>query len=212
MNNENIISKFLQNFQNPTGFWGEIILWIMNRGHSSLSLWGMSHIKWSPKWNVLDIGCGGGANIAMMLQYCPQGTVYGIDISQTSVTFAQKRNKDALHKHCFIEQGTVNKLPYTDKMFDTVTAFEAVYFWNNLHQAFSEVSRILKENGYFLICCEMNDPSQGKWSKHINGMTIYSGDKLKSILLEFDFTDIVLYKQKKALCIVAKKRDSQKGI
>ena len=204
--NKNVISRFLQNFQNPKGFFGKIILWGMNKGHSSLSLWGMSHIEWKQNWNVLDIGCGGGANLVQMLQYCPQGEVYGIDISQVSVDFARKRNKDLLSIRCFIEQGTVNELPYTSNKFDVITAFETVYFWNDLHQAFTEVARVLKENGYFLICCEMNNPHEKTWSNRIEGMKIYSGEDLKLILSESGFVPIELYRKKNALCIVAQKR------
>ena len=39
-----------------------------------------------------------------------------------------------------------------------VTAFETVYFWNDLPKAFTEVTRVLKRNGHFLICCELNNP------------------------------------------------------
>ena len=206
MNKGNIISRFLQNFQKPTGFWGRMILWGMNKGHSSLSLWGMSHITWKPNWNALDIGCGGGANLTQMLHYCPQGKVYGIDISQESVIFAQKKNKEYLSIRCFVEQGTVNQLPYDEKMFDVVTAFETVYFWEDLHQAFVEVARVLKKDGYFLICCELNDPSARTFASRIDGMTIHSGDKLCSVLSESGFTAIKTYKQKRnALCIVAQR-------
>lgn len=205
MKNRNLIGRFWQNFQNPKGFCGKIILWGMNKGHSSLSHWGMSHIKWMQDWNVLDVGCGGGANLAQMLKWCPQGKVYGIDLSQVSVDFARRRNKELLFTRCFVEQGTVDELPYTNKKFDVVTAFETVYFWDDLQLAFAEVARVLKEKGYFLICCEMNDPHEKTWSNRIEGMKICSGDDLKLNLSESSFISVTLYRRKNALCIVAQK-------
>ena len=159
MGKRNIIHKLFHNLKKPEGFWGRVILREMNKRHTLLSECGMSHMVWNKEWNVLDIGCGGGANLTQLMHRCPQGKAYGIDISPESVLFAQKKNKKYLSTRCFIEQGTVDTLPYTHEMFDVVTAFETVYFWNDLPKAFTEVTRILKRNGHFLICCELNNPS-----------------------------------------------------
>lgn len=207
MSKSNIIHKLFHNLKKPEGFWGRVILRQMNKRHSVLSRWGMSHIEWQQEWNVLDIGCGGGANLAELMRRCPQGKAYGIDISQESVLFAQKKNKQYLSSRCFIEQGTVDKLPYTDHMFDVVTAFETVYFWSNLPHAFMEVARVLKQSGYFLICCELNDPAVKTWTNLIEGMIIRSRDELESILLQSGFISIACYKHEKGpLCIVARKK------
>lgn len=206
MGKRNIIHKLFDNLKKPEGFWGRVILHQMNKRHSLLSEWGMSHVEWQQEWNILDIGCGGGANLAQLLHRCSQGKVYGIDISLESVLFAQKKNTKHLSSRCFIEQGTVDKLPYPDNMFDVVTAFETVYFWDDLPHTFNEVMRVLKQNGYFLICCELNDPSVKTWTNLIEGMTIRSCDELKSILLQSGFTSITSYKHEKGpLCIVARK-------
>ena len=108
MNKRGFVSRILQNFRKPEGFFGRMILWGMNTGHASLAQWGMSCLQWQPEWSVLDIGCGGGANLLQILQRCPQGKAYGIDISSESVTFARKKNKKYLGTRCFIEQGGVH--------------------------------------------------------------------------------------------------------
>ncbi len=59
MNKRGFVSKILQNFRKPEGFFGRMILWGMNTGHASLAQWGgMSCLQWQPEWSVLDIGCG----------------------------------------------------------------------------------------------------------------------------------------------------------
>ena len=204
MGKRNIIHKLFHNLKKPEGFWGRVILREMNKRHTLLSEWG---IVWNKEWNVLDIGCGGGANLTQLMHRCPQGKAYGIDISPESVLFAQKKNKKYLSTRCFIEQGTVDTLPYTDEMFDVVTAFETVYFWNDLPKAFTEVTRVLKRNGHFLICCELNNLSVKTWTNLIDGMIIRSCDELKSILLQSGFVSIASYKHEKGpLCIVARRR------
>ena len=110
----------------------------MNRGHASLARWGMGCMEWQADWSVLDIGCGGGANLAQILKRCPAGKAYGIDLSQESVAFARRKNRRLLGTRCFVERGDVGKLPYGDGTFGAVTAFETVYFWDDLPEAFAE--------------------------------------------------------------------------
>lgn len=208
MKQKSFLNRILQNTQKPEGFFGRMILRGMNKGHAPLAEWGMSCMKWQHDWNVLDIGCGGGANLAEILKRCPDGKVYGIDLSPESVAFARKKNKKHLNTRCFVEQGSADQLPYADQTFDAVTAIETVYFWGNLNQAFIEVARILKENGHFLICCEMSNPENTVWSNRIEGMIIHSGDKLKSILTDTGFTNIAIYHHsKEILCVIAQKDD-----
>ena len=157
MGKKNIIHKLFNNLKKPKGFWGRVILREMNKRHTLLSEWGMSNIAWNKEWNVLDIGCGGGANLTQLMRRCPQGKAYGIDISPESVLFAQKKNKKYLSTRCFIEQGTVDTLPYTDEMFDVVTAFEtSVKTWTNLIDGMiirscDELKSILLQSGFVSI-------------------------------------------------------------
>ena len=134
MKKKNIINSILQNTRMPEGFFGRIILRGMNKGHASLSRWGLSQIEWKSDWTILDIGCGGGANLKRMADFCPQGKIYGIDISSESVKFARKEIKKLLNTRCFISQGNVMNLPYEKGTFDLITAFETVYFWGNLQK------------------------------------------------------------------------------
>lgn len=208
MTKKSFINRILQNTQKPEGFFGRMILRGMNKGHVPLAKWGMSCLEWQKEWNVLDIGCGGGANLVQILERCPEGKAYGIDLSPESVAFAKKKNKKFIGTRCYVEQGCADQLPYADYTFDTVIAFETIYFWGDLDQAFSEVARVLKKDGYFLICCEMSDPDNTSWSSRIDGMVIHSVDKLNPILSKAGFTNTVVYRypeRKEVICIVAQK-------
>ena len=76
---------------------------------------------------MLDIGCGGGATLKRLLKRSRGAKVYGIDISEESVTKAIKVNADVIDKQVFVQQGSAAELPYEDRTFDLVTAVETVY-------------------------------------------------------------------------------------
>lgn len=197
---------FFQNTRKPKGFLGRMMLRSMNSGHTPLSNWALSLIRPAPDSRVLDIGCGGGANVARLMKLCPRGFVEGIDYSAESVAFSKKKNEALLGKRCDIRQGNVSALPYDDHSFELVTAFETIYFWPDLPKAFQEVLRVLRPGGQFLLVCEMDDTTNTTWTDLIEGMTIYAGDDLKSKLQEAGFSSVCLKRNKeKWVALLAEK-------
>ena len=51
--------KLVENAKKPNGFWGKMMIKAMNKGHSSLTSWGLEHMNIERTATVLDIGCGG---------------------------------------------------------------------------------------------------------------------------------------------------------
>ena len=185
-----------------------MILRGMNCFHASLANRGMKQVEWQPEWNVLDIGCGGGANIRRLLKKCPQGIVKGIDYSPVSVEKTKKVNETAIADgRCAVLQGSVADMMFADNWFDAVTAFETVYFWPDLPRCFREVWRVLKPGGTFFICNESNGDTDKdeKWTKIINGMTIYKDTQLKAYLEQVGFHEVQIHKKKGWLCVTARK-------
>ena len=185
------MSNFFQNTCKPQGIGGKIMVNMMNNGHAKMAEWGLKFLKLKETDHILDIGCGGGANIAYMLKKCSNGTVNGI-----------KRGK------CDVICGSVMELPFEAEQFDVVTAFETVYFWPALDKAFEQVYKVLKAEGTFFICNEINGKNQTdeKWTKMIDGMAIYTSEQLVNYLKNAGFTDIKVQENHKSwLCVTAKK-------
>ena len=202
--------NFFENTRKPQGFGGKLMTKMMNIGHAKLSQWGFSNISAEPDAKVLDVGCGGGANIAIWLDKCRNGHVTGLDYSEISVAESQKLNIAAIKQgKCRVLQGDVSSIPFSDEVFDYVSAFETVYFWPGLKKCFSEVNRVLKSGGTFLICNESDgtNASDEKWTKIIGGMKIYNRDQLVAALKEAGFTEIKTYinAKKHWMCIAATK-------
>ncbi|WP_368384562.1 class I SAM-dependent methyltransferase [[Clostridium] scindens] len=201
--------SFFQNTCRPQGIGGKIMVHMMNTGHSSMAEWGFAHIKIQSEDVCLDIGCGGGANIRKLLEKSPYGRVVGIDYSEISVEKSRKINKAGIEsKRCEILQGDVMKLPFRDKTFDVITAFETIYFWPDISEAFKKVYKILKIGGTFMICNESNgeNPKDEKWTKIIQGMKIYNSEQIEKSLENAGFRDVKVDKTKKGwICVVVKK-------
>ena len=205
--------SFFQNTCKPEGIGGKIMVNMMNAGHSSMAEWGFTHIEIRNDYICLDIGCGGGANVKKLLVKTPYGKVIGIDYSEVSVIKSSKINKAEIeNKHCEILQGNVMKLLFRKETFDIITAFETIYFWPDINEAFKQVYRVLKGSGTFMICNESNgeNPKEEKWTKIIQGMKIYNSEQIKKSLEDAGFTDIKIHKNKKGwLCVVCKKDPSE---
>lgn len=199
-----MFKQFIQNTRKPEGTLGRMMLKGMNTGHAKLAAWGFSHLTLRNHTHILDVGCGGGANIAKMLKDVSGSVVDGLDYSAESVAFSKKTNADYLGKRCTIHQGDVSSLPYSDHSLDYVTAFETIYFWPDPDAAFKEIKRVLKPGGILFICCESADPSNTTWTDRIEGMTVYGGEDLKKRLLKIGYLKVELHKNKKGwMCLTA---------
>ncbi|MFV0528355.1 MAG: class I SAM-dependent methyltransferase [Lachnospiraceae bacterium] len=207
-----MFNKFIQNTRKPEGVLGRFMLKGMNSGHAKMAEWGFSHLILPSNSHILDVGCGGGANIAKMLLEAKGSVVDGLDYSQESVAFSKKKNAANVGKRCTIRQGTVTELPYEDNELDLVTAFETIYFWPDLDEAFKEIQRTVKDEGTFFICCESDDAKDTTWTSRIEGMKVYSGDDLKSRLINAGFKSVEVHRNEKGwTCINAAKQKEISG-
>ena len=206
-----ILSKIFSNTRKPEGFFGRMMVNGMNGGgHARMAEWGLSHLTLTDNANILDVGCGGGANVARLLKRCPKGTVTGIDYSPVSVKKSQQVNARAIAAgRCRVLEGSAAALPFEEGRFDLVSAFETVYFWPTIEECFRGVRRVLKEGGRFLIVNE-DDGLTGrneKWEKMIEGMHTDTPDELQRHLAAVGFRDITVHTdpQRQWLCASATK-------
>ena len=202
---------FYQNTRKPVGFGGTIMVRLMNVCHSPIATWGFSKLSMRDNLNILDIGCGGGKNIATWLRKSKNSHVTGLDYSEVSVDESSKKNKWAIKKNrCEILRGNVAEMPFSDNTFDCVSAFETIYFWPGLEECFTEVNRVLKHGGIFMVCngSDGENESDEKWVNIIEGMSVYNEDQLHSALEKAGFYKIKCYinTEKHWLCIFAKKK------
>lgn len=90
---------------------------------------------------ILDIGCGTGANIEMLLQY---GEAEGVDVSDDALEFCRRKGLK-------VQKGLAETLPYADESFDLTTALDVVEHLDDDIAGMKEMFRVTKRGGYSLI-------------------------------------------------------------
>lgn len=206
-----MFARYRRNARKPEGLGGRLILTRMNRGgHADLSEWGFSLFPDVCCGRALDVGCGGGANVKRLLKRFDGAKVCGLDYSDVSVAKTLRHNRRAVKDgRCEVALGDVTAMPYADGVFDVVTAFETVYFWQPIGRAFAEIFRVLKEGGVFMICNDA-DGETSDWDeieKQIGDMKVYTAAQLQNELERAGFNNIDVHRRSgtSCLCVIARK-------
>lgn len=190
----------------PEGKIGEQMLERMNKSHEPLRKFGLPLIPWRKGMRILDVGCGGGATIAEMLQLSEDSMIDGVDYSPVSVQQTIEMNKAFVGTRCRVQQADVAELPFEEETFDLVTAMETVYFWPDIKTAFGEIRRVLKPGGMFVIINEACDPEGIDWPEIDHFMYIYRPDELEKLLTDCGFAQLEIHRDgPQMLCVICRK-------
>lgn len=195
---------FKDNFGNPQGFIGKVMLSCMNMGHTPMAKWAFTQFEVPDNGKLADIGCGGGFNIKRLLERSKNGFVYGIDISSTSVEKSKKTNKVHLGQRCEVLLGSADNLPLEDNSINLAIAFETVYFWDNLGACFAEVNRTIAPDGEFVVVNDPGDPNK-HWEQMIPGMKAYTPDDIKRAMEAAGFNAVKVTTNKYMFCVTGRK-------
>ena len=107
------------------------------------------NFKLNKKINVLEVGCGTGANLNF---FCNEGfKVFGIDGSQIAINKAKKFLKNQNNK-ASLKVGDILNIQHKDKSMDIIVDVECIYAnsFVDSKTIMNEIYRILKKNGVFI--------------------------------------------------------------
>ena len=183
--------SFTDNFGNPKGLIGRMMLVTMDKEHLPMAEWALEQLEIPQEGYILDIGCGGGYNIRRMLERSKGGKFIGLDISGESVRKAKKVNSAELGKRVKIIQGSAETLPCKPESVSLVTAFETVFFWKDVDLAFENVFRCLKAGGSFAVIHNYGDPNVD-WEKKVPCMTRYTAEEIKDKMENVGFVGVAV--------------------
>lgn len=196
----------------PEGETGSAMLDRMNGGeHEALANWAFSYVQFDDIDYVLDIGCGGGANVKRLSERLPYANVVGVDISPLAIEKSREYNAKLIEEgRVTIDAGEASDLnQFANSTFDLVTAFETIYFWKDVRGALEEIKRLLIPGGTVVICNEADGSDSDHYflAMSVPGMTIYTPRELDELLRDAGFKKICVYDDVKTghVCVVAQK-------
>jgi ubiquinone/menaquinone biosynthesis C-methylase UbiE len=96
---------------------------------------------------VLEVGCGVGAQTAILAKNNPQNKIFSLDISSESVATAKARLEEAEYPNVSFLQADLFSLPFEDETFDHVLVCFVLEHLSNPQKALESLKRILKTGG-----------------------------------------------------------------
>lgn len=174
----------------PTGFWGLILGRLMNKNNYPMYLDAYLMLALEKGDHVLEIGFGNGAFIKEIVDIIEPGTFSGIDISETMLKTAKRRNKS------LIEAGKVELIkapagqnPFADQSFDKVFTINTIYFWKDPKQVMQEIKRVLKPGGVFVVALGTKEAME-KNGYFKERFTLYEKADVEKLFIDAGFTDL----------------------
>jgi len=118
----------------------------------------LSKLKQEPIGRMIDLGCGYGGLTGLVANYLKAKEVIGVDFENRRLHVAKKRLSSTLSLNLDNQ-----KIAYPDNYFDLATSFGVIEHLTYFDNLLSEVHRILKPEGYFVV----SFPNLGSWVNRI---------------------------------------------
>jgi len=102
-----------------------------------------------PAATVLDVACGTGELVRLLLQDHPSQVIAGIDISEQMVVQASKKFEGSANVS--FKNAPVSDLPFSSESFDVVISANAFHYFSDPSEALTEIFRALRPGGKVII-------------------------------------------------------------
>ncbi len=158
---------------------------------------------------ILDIACGMGYGSSFLTKFRPK-TVIGVDVSKKAIREG-KGFFDAEFLELLIGDATTNA--FQDNTFDTVISFETIEHIKNYEKFLSEMKRVMKHNGTFIVSTPNREAFSGYNEFYIN--LFHTKEFTTSefyILLKSHFDKVELYGEIRIGLLYNKLRDIRRSL
>ncbi len=183
--NRDILNPFLDNLKSS-----DIPEENLNKSYGCGSPVNFAHIKSGDF--VLDIGSGSGVETLLASNIVgDNGLVVGIDMLDEMLKLSNNAKKSKNKKNLYYIKSFIENIPFKDNSFDVVISNCVINLSNEKRNVFSEIFRILKEGGRFVISDVISEQELP--------IDFLLDDKLKGECLSGSFTEDRLFNMLKSL-------------
>jgi ubiquinone/menaquinone biosynthesis C-methylase UbiE len=184
--------------------------------------WGFSHKDYSIKLlesisndfsgKILDVPVGTGILTYEKFGKMNNSKIICMDYSDDMLEIAKTRFKENSIDNAECEQGDVGNMSYEDETFDIVLSMNGLHVFPDKEKAFSEIKRVLKNNGFFIGCLYIKGISKRTdWfvkNMYVKMGTVtppfYTKDEIVG-KLNSDYKELEFWNLKSVLCFKCKK-------
>lgn len=147
------VKEFIDSqYRKPRGLIGTYFAEKMVRQHKPETMWTLELLNIGERESVLELGCGAGFAMKLILEQALAVHVVGLDLSPTVIRSATIRNKKEINEgRARLVQGNVKKLPFKNEHFEKVFSIQTIYFWDHIDETIAEIYRVLKPGGLFVL-------------------------------------------------------------
>ncbi len=174
-------------FTRPVGLAGRLFLgaWL-DRISREMNRLALAEMAPGPEDDVLEIGFGGGALLAMILT-ATRGQVVGVDISRAMAARARRRFRGEYRLQLI--EASVEALPLETASVDKACSVNNIYFWPDPAAGMSELARVIRPGGTLTIAFEPPEELR-KWPGHRFGFRLFEETEVAAMMARAGFRRI----------------------
>jgi ubiquinone/menaquinone biosynthesis C-methylase UbiE len=186
-----------EQMRKPSGWFGSVVLRrLLNRVNMAIVESTLSRIGLEPDHQILEIGFGGGAALALISRRLTTGVVTGVDFSPEMVREAERRFRHEIaNGRLRVQLGDIAALPFASATLDRVFTINTIYFWPDTVQGFGEIRRVLKPGGVAVIALRSRENMERvSFTQH--GFRLFSPPEVPRFMQQAGFTNVKLTHEK----------------
>lgn len=136
----------------PTGEAGKEVAKALNVSNKGLYELAFEFMNLQKDNRVLEIGFGNGLHFPEYFKLQPRLSITGVDFSRDMCEEAKTNNEDLItSKKLSLYCKDTTALPFSENQFDLVVALNVIYFLDPPEVHLTEIQRVLRPGGLFLI-------------------------------------------------------------
>jgi len=180
----------------PNGEKGIEMAKAMNDTNIEMTLESIKALDINDNNAVLEIGHGNCGHLSKTLKRADNISFFGLEISETMQKEAESINKNLLNQSQVEFQLYDGKtMPFQENSFDRIMTVNTVYFWEHPADLLTEIYRVLKYNGLFVITY-----AQKKFMEKLpfvkEKFSLFDNQDIKNLISKTDFTLIEILDKK----------------
>ena len=201
--------KVAENLRHPKGLFGLLLATLMNVFNRTIIRESIEQIPEESCHRIIEVGIGSGKGLKLLSHRFPQSEIIGVDISETMLKRASKRNNASIKAGKMkLQLNPIEQMEVESGSVDTLLTINTLYFWNDPSKVCQEIYRVLKPMGYFIVSFNPGE-SMNKEAYPSDIFSFYSVDEVHQLLTDSNFsissTKMIADSIENYACVVAQK-------